>query len=162
MAKEGVITRVDGKASILVVEQDPLVLPAIGAVLNMQGHRVVLARQIKDALPHTQQETFDVMILSIDDADTGACFASALRESDEAAEIPVIFLVPSLPQESSIKLSQQGGVFSLLKPIEPDDLIELVDKVLWMPHVARGRLGNLETHRRPQADWISLPGTKSL
>ncbi len=152
----GSIVRRDARASVLVVEPDPLMLTAIGAVLDMQGHRVMLTRQSADALSGFDAQSIDAVILSIDDVDDGSRFASDLRESSSRAETPIIFLVPTGIADAHQKLAALGGVFSMSKPIEPDDLIELVDKVLWLPHVARARMGTPDVHWNRQKDWVSL------
>lgn len=152
----GILVRRDCPASILVVDQDPLMLTAIGAVLNMQGHRAVLARDERVALASIASGEHDVVILSIDELNSGCELTERLRSTSATAEIPIIFLVPELSVAWRSRLSEHGGVFSMLKPIEPEDLIELVDKVLWLPHVARSRLGAGGHHLAAQSDWISL------
>ncbi len=151
------ITRIDGgAASVLVIENDPLMLTAMGSVLNMQGYRAVMARTEKVALESIQAGQFDAIVLSIQDLQAGCDFAHRLRSTELTKDIPVIFLVPELSADWCDKLARQGGVFSILKPFEPDSLIDLVDKVLWLPHVAKSRLGTRATHLQRQNDWISL------
>lgn len=177
----GKIFRVDGgTVSVLIVEQDPLMLTAIGSVLNMQGYRCVLARTEQvalhalgsDAKPdaepdsepakssqqlnQTQPTSLDLIVLSIDDLDSGCQFAGKLRSNERTQDVPIIFLVPELSMQWSERLAKQGGVFSMLKPIEPEALIDLVEKAIWIPHIVKGRLGTIHPHLKWQSDWTSL------
>lgn len=142
--------------SVLVIDNDPLMLTAMGSVMNAQGYRCVLARTEKVAMESIAAGQFDVIVLSIDRLDQGCEFAARLRSSEITKDAPIIFLVPELKQDWSAKLSAQGGVFSMLKPVEPNGLAELVEKALWMPHVANSRLGAPSAHLSKQSDWISL------
>ncbi len=177
-----VFTRTDRHSlSILIVDDDPLMLTAMGSVLNMQGFRCVLARSESVAMqaigeasqpksssqpargpkserrpPAARGIQFDLLVLSIDDLQTGCEFASRLRAPETMQDVPIIFLVPELSATWTSQLGAQGGVFSMLKPIQPEGLIELVEKAVWMPHLARNRTGQSGTHLQRQSDWISL------
>ncbi len=151
------ITRVDsGTSSVLVIDNDPLMLTAMGAVLNMQGHRAVLARNEDMAMQSIVAGQFDVIILSVEQLQAGCDFAAKLRAPAIARDIPIIFLVPELSNAWLTKLAAHGGVFCILKPIDPAALIDLVEKVLWLPHVAKGRLGTAKEHLSHQNDWVKL------
>ncbi len=154
-------TRTDQVAStVLVIDPDPLMLTAIGSVLDMQGHRCVLARNEAMALDSIAAGQFDVIVLSIEQLQRGCDFAARLRGSEAQPavhrDVPIIFLVPELSSHWLPKLSACGGVFSLLKPIDPYSLIDLVEKALWMPHVAKGRSGTPAAHLSQQNDWVKL------
>lgn len=157
--------RTDQVAStILVIDNDPLMLTAIGSVLDMQGHRCVLARNEVMSLDSIAKNQFDVIVLSIDQLQRGCDFAAKLRGPQHISDgqqpanrdVPIIFLVPELSADWLPKLAACGGVFSLLKPIDPYALIDLVEKALWMPHVAQGRSGVPAAHLSMQNDWIKL------
>jgi CheY-like chemotaxis protein len=151
-------TRTDQVASsVLVIDSDPLMLTAMGSVLDMQGHRAVLARNESVAINSITQGQFDVIILSIDQLQSGCDFAAKLRSIQTTREVPVIFLVPELASSWLPKLASNGGVYCILKPVDPHSLIDLVEKTLWLPHVARGRKGIAPpTHLASQQDWIKL------
>lgn len=153
-------------ANLLIVDADPLMLTAMGSVLNMQGHRCVLARNEVAALESVMAGQFDVIILSIDHLQTGCDFATRLRSPELSRDVPVIFLVPELSASWLTKLAARGGVYCLLKPTDPYALIDLVDKALWMPHVAKrqvasgpnasGHAATPTAHLTLQHDWVKL------
>jgi len=150
-------TRTDSSApSILIIENDPLMLTAMAAVMHMQDYRAVLARTEEIAVGAIAEGQFDVIVLSIEQLDQGCQFAGRLRSTDVTRDVPIIFLVPALSAAWSSELASQGGVFSMQKPVDPHELVELVEKALWMPHVAKSRMGAPSTHLGHQNDWISL------
>lgn len=155
----GKFIRTDSRASVLVVDSDPLMLMAMGSVLNMQGYRSIMARNESMAMDSIASGEFDVLVLSIEELEAGCDFASRLRGSEVSRDIPIIFLVPEMSADWLPQLSAHGGVFSILKPFEPSQLIDLVEKTLWLPHVARGRSGAMGTHLAKQSDWVSIPET---
>ena len=143
-------------SSVLVIDRDPLTLAATGSVLNMQGHRCVLARSAEMAMQSIATGQFDVIVLAIDALHSGCEFASQLRSTESSRDVPVIFLVPELSNEWLPKLAAQGGVYCMLQPIDPYALVDLVEKALWMPHVAKGRTGAPQSHLTREADWVKL------
>jgi DNA-binding response OmpR family regulator len=150
-------TRIDQvPASILIIESDPLMLTAMGAVLNSQGHKVVLARTEGIAMQSIATGQFDLILLTIEQLNSGCEFAARLRSFDQTSDVPIIFLVPELSSQWTPKLAAHGGVLSMLKPIEPDALVEMVEKSLWMPHVASSRMSAPASHYAHASDWVKL------
>ncbi len=143
-------------ASLLIIERDPLLLAVMGSVMHRQGHRAVLARTEEVALEAILQGQFDLIVLSIDAVDAGRAFADRLRSTPATDELPIIFLVPQTARQQLGCLESVGGIYSLFKPIDPYALIELVDKAVWMPHVAKARVSPPNLHAAPVADWLKL------
>ena len=143
-------------SSVLLIDNDPLMLTAMGSVLDMQGHHAVLARTEEMAMRSIAEGQFDVIVLSIEQLGSSCAFAAKLRGPEIARDVPIIFLVPELSNSWLPKLAAHGGVFCLLKPVDPYELIELVEKTLWLPHVARARSGAPAAHLKQQNDWVKL------
>ena len=62
------IRRIDqSPTSILVVDRDPLMLTAMASVLDMQGHRALLARTEEVAMQAIESNDLDLIVLAIDD-----------------------------------------------------------------------------------------------
>ncbi len=146
-------------ATVLIIEPDPLMLTAMGSVLNTAGHHAVIARSEKIAVQSIQQGQFDAIVLSVDEIQAGCEFASRLRSLPATVDTPIIFLVNDLSPNSSEMLANHGGVFSMLKPVQPDSLVDLVEKALWLPHIAHSHQSKgRASERTPQAarDWVTL------
>jgi PleD family two-component response regulator len=148
--------RAHASSTVLVVHSDALMLTAIGGVLDMQGYRVLLARTEPVAAQALATTPVDLIILAIDALETGCQFAARLRNTEATREVPVIFVVPELSTEAMGELSQHGGVYCVLANVDPNELIDLVDKALWMPHLTKLRSAPPAAHLSVSQDWIKL------
>lgn len=150
--------RAHTSASVLVIESDALLLTAIGGALDMNGHKATLARTEEVAQQALVTQAIDLIILGIEELETGCAFAARLRSQPNHAEIPIIFIVPQLSSHWAANLQEQGGVFCILRSMDPHELLDLVQKALWMPHIAKRRTSPGPLHNNPSAasDWIKL------
>lgn len=152
-----VFSRLDPiQTRVLLVDRDPLMLTAMGAVMDMQGYKALLARTEDVAMQAIAECQIDLIVLAISDVDTGCALAKRLRSLEQTRDVPVIFLVPQLNAEWSSKLQAEGGIYSLLHPIDPHALIDLVAMAIWMPHVAQSRMGIPSSHLAVAHDWVRL------
>jgi DNA-binding response OmpR family regulator len=140
---------------ILVVERDPMMLTGISAILDMQGYRCFLARDTEIARQATETLQFDLIVLSVD-SDLGKAVSSAekLRASQRSVGLPIIFLAPRLDAAWIGPLNSVGGVYCLPKPFEPELLLELAEKALYMPHLATARVAPPSAHF--SNTWVKL------
>lgn len=148
-------------STVLVVDSDALMLTAVGGVLDMQGYKAVLARTEQVAAQALQNQVIDLIILSIDQLESGCQFAERLRASEATHEVPIIFIVPALVSSWTASLQEHGGVFCVARSVDPHDLIDLVEKALWMPHIAQRRASPPKSHlnksnAKQPSDWIKL------
>lgn len=143
-------------ATILIVEQDPLLLTAISAMLDMQGYQALLARTEAVAQQAIAVQPIDLIILSIDQLQEGCDFAERLRANDKTRDVPIVFLAPELSRAWTEKLHVHGGIFSILKPVDPHALSELAEKALWMPHLAQRKIQPPAAHLNKATDWVRL------
>jgi DNA-binding response OmpR family regulator len=140
---------------ILVVEPDPLVLTGISAVLDMQGFRCVLARETSVALQATQSQSFDLLVMSIgSDWSLVERDVLGLRHTPGMKDVPIIFMTEVLPGDWPVKLNGLGGVYCLPKPIDPYQVIDLVQRTVWMSPLAHTRLAPPPAHFTK--DWVRL------
>lgn len=150
------LLRADRKASVLLVDSDPLSLTALAATLDMEGYRAVMARTAALALDALASEPFDVVTLSIDELSSGCKLAERIRSIESARDIPIVFVVPTTAQGWADELSKQGGVFSIQAPVDPEELSQLVDRALVLPHIARIKSGRQSGTLQRQSDWGRL------
>ncbi len=151
------IIRVDAHAAtVLVVDRDPLMLTAIASVMDMHGHRAILARTEEVAMKAIVAHELDLIILAIEDLEGGGAFAARLRSHDKTRDLPVIFSGPKLTADWSAKLHSHGGIYSLLQPVDPHALIDLVDRAVWIPHIAKSKLGQTSSPQTAAKDWMRL------
>ena len=140
---------------VLVVEDDPLMLTALAAVLHGAGLRCFLARDQQVALRATAEHQFDLMVVSIDEnVLRAAADVAALRASQQSNNVPVIFIAPRLDAAWIEPLNAAGGVFCLTRPFEPQRLVELAEQATTVEHLSIARLAPPKAHFAKE--WVRL------
>ena len=140
---------------ILVVEPDPMMLTGISAVLNQQGYRCFLSRDLSVAKKATENTAFDLFVLSVDDhLESAEAMARELHQQPNNADVPIVFLAPRLNPEWIGRLNAVGGVYCIPKPFDPNVMIELVRRAVWEPHLVQPRVAPPKAHFAN--DWVRL------
>ena len=112
---------------ILVVDDDALVLEAIGAGLRNAGYRVSLAVSGKEALEICASEKPDLAILDIHMPDmTGIEIANIIRKDD----IPFIFLSASNDRDIVKQAVTSGALGYLVKPFGTQQITPAIEAAL--------------------------------
>jgi CheY-like chemotaxis protein len=120
-----------GAGRVLVVDDDDVIRQLITVNLELEGFDVVPAvdgqdalEKVKDAQPRVV--TLDVMMPRLDGWET----AARLRSDPETAHIKVI-LLSARAQEADLQRGERIGVDAYLtKPFDPDELIDLVRRLM--------------------------------
>jgi DNA-binding response OmpR family regulator len=118
-------------ATVLVVDDDPVILKLLEVNFEMEGFEVVRASDGAEGLERAREIRPDIVILDVMmPRMTGYEVAKALREDDETAHIPIIF-VTARAQSSDIERGAEFGVDDYVtKPFDPLDLIVRVNALL--------------------------------
>src|SRR3954454_7086267 len=120
-----------GAGRVLVVDDDDVIRQLITVNLELEGFDVVTAVDGQDALEkvkdaHPRVITLDVMMPRLD----GWEAAARLRSDPETAHIKVI-LLSARAQEADLQRGERIGVDAYLtKPFDPDELIDLVRRLM--------------------------------
>lgn len=139
---------------ILVVDDDENIVEAIKAILETGSYRVVTAYSREQALERVRDSEPDLVILDVmmSHITDGFEVARKLRGDDRTNHIPIIVLT-AIHQELDKRLSpgiiryspETDGEYLPVddfvdKPIQPDDLIERVEKLLSKKSVEQNRI----------------------
>jgi CheY-like chemotaxis protein len=122
---------VAGAGRVLVVDDDDVIRQLITVNLELEGFDVVTAVDGQDALDKVKGAqpsviTLDVMMPRLD----GWEAAARLRSDPETAHIKVI-LLSARAQEADLQRGERIGVDAYLtKPFDPDELIDLVRRLM--------------------------------
>jgi two-component system alkaline phosphatase synthesis response regulator PhoP len=125
-------------AKILVVDDDPDILEAIGIVLEAKGYQVITARDGVEGLAKLKEERPDLMILDLlMPRMDGFEVCKELKDPRRAkyAHIPIIILSSVKETASQRRYELETGVQLDVddyaeKPIEHTVLLERVEKIL--------------------------------
>ena len=116
---------------ILLVDDEELALEGILEHLSRQGHRVVTARNGRDALSSFGARTFDVVLtdLRMPVMDGNAL----IRELRRLSELPIIVMTGQAGPDDEERALSEGASTILHKPVRLRDLSSALDKVTAQP-----------------------------
>jgi DNA-binding response OmpR family regulator len=129
------------KPTILVVDPDPLTLTAIAAALHLSGYESHCARDSEAALKASTDEPLDLIICDTNlEGESGLDVCREIRLLPGREDVPVMFLSSSQAPDIVHRAHEAGGAYYLRKPFDPNVLLELVEKALWMPHLVESNI----------------------
>ncbi len=126
------------KAKILIVDDDPDILTAIGAVLEARDYEVVTAPDGEEGLAKLRDEKPDLMILDLlMPKMDGFAVCKELKDPRRAkySNIPILILTSVKEEASRRRYELETGLAMdvddyVEKPIDPYTLLERVEKLL--------------------------------
>jgi len=118
-------------ATVLVVDDDPVILKLLEVNFEMEGFEVVRAADGFEGLERARAVHPDIVVLDVMmPRMTGYEVAKALRDDADTAHIPIIF-VTARAQSSDVERGMELGVDDYItKPFDPLDLIDRVNTLL--------------------------------
>ena len=118
-------------AKLLIIEDDVTMLDLLRVHLKAVGHAVRTASDAADGIRYILAETPDLILSDIAMPYLyGMELLRALRSDAATRRIPVIFLTGRDDDDTLVKARQLGVDDFLTKPIQVEDLLSSIDKVL--------------------------------
>ena len=71
-------------------------------------------------------------------------------------DVPVLYVSNSQAPDIIRRSHDAGGAYYLRKPFDPEVLIELVGKALWMPHLVQSRTSRYESASTPRPSGLGM------
>ena len=116
---------------ILVVDDDELVLIAVGELMKSKGFEVSTVSSGPEALETLEREPFDLCVLDIImPVMDGYEVCRRIRRMERAGKMPVLMLTAKAADEDRQRGLEAGANLYLPKPISPAKLIQMVEEVL--------------------------------
>ena len=119
------------KQTVLVVDDDPLILRVVATVLDLEEFEVITATSASEALdllasarPHLVVS--DIMMPEMD----GFELCQVIRDDPATAKLPVILLTARDSDVDRQRGADVGGDAYLTKPFSPLELIDEIDRLL--------------------------------
>ncbi|MHB1502939.1 MAG: response regulator transcription factor [Acidimicrobiales bacterium] len=119
----------DGRARILVVDDEPYITDLLGAALRFEGFDVEVATSGREALAVAEREGYDLMLLDVmlpDIEGTEVCH----RLRERGVSTPVMFLTARDSTEDKVSGLHRGGDDYVTKPFSLDELVARIHAVL--------------------------------
>lgn len=109
----------DERATVLLVDDDPVNLEVVGQLLA-DKYRVLVATQGEQALALVETVPVDLILLDVVmPGMDGYTVCRHLKESETVAEIPVIFVTAKSEEQFETIGFELGGVDYITKPVHP-------------------------------------------
>ena len=121
---------------VLVVDDETEVLEEVAAVLCGAHFTCRCCTTAEEAYAAAEASPPDLIISDINlHGHSGLQMCERIKQSEALADVPVMFLSGAQIPDIIRRSHAVGGTYYLRKPFDPEVLLELVDKALWMPHL---------------------------
>lgn len=118
---------------ILFAEDDPDFRETLGIKLRLEfpGTEIVCVENGREALSVAQQQVPSLALLDLQMPELdGMAVTKALRARPESAEVPIVILTAAGGPKEWQRLHQLGADRFLVKPVDMDDVVALIRRVL--------------------------------
>ena len=116
---------------VLVVEDSPDTLTLLNILFEKRGCRVLAAENAAEALLIAEQETPDIIISDIGMPDmNGYELLSSLRRLPGMRDVPALAITGYATEEDRQRALEAGFTAHIAKPVDPDELFQLVQKLV--------------------------------
>jgi len=120
-----------GRASILLVEDDPAVRNATRMLLKVEGYRVIAVSTLTEALLATRENPgFDLLVTDyhLANGETGIQVIARLRET---RSVPLRAVLITGDTSSAIKeMTSDSDLRIASKPVKADELLSILETLL--------------------------------
>jgi DNA-binding NtrC family response regulator len=117
---------------ILIVEDEPVLRDELRRLLARKGHAVSDAASVADAERDRELGSFELII-----ADLRLPGAPGTELIRKAGDVPVLIMTSYATVRSAVEAMRMGAVDYIAKPIDHDELLLVVDRILVQARVAR-------------------------
>jgi CheY-like chemotaxis protein len=124
------------KKKILLVDDDPDFIDAVQVVVESAGYDVEVAYDGKEALEKVAAAKFDLIVLDIMmPVMDGHQACKKIKGDPDTEDIPIILLTAVADHVTTTKYTHHDMLVSdaedyLPKPVEPDELLERIERLL--------------------------------
>jgi two-component system, chemotaxis family, chemotaxis protein CheY len=148
-------------AEILVIDEDPLALASTTAALDAAGHMVYQASDRLSAIRIARTQALDLLICDVNaSGENGLDLSRELRRLPGMQDVPVMFISRAQLPDIVRRSHEAGAAYYLRKPLDPEVLIDLVGKALWLPHLVETRLAQTRLAMHEPASQAVPPPRK--
>lgn len=125
-------------AKVLVIDDDLDLVEVIRTVLESKGYKVASAESGKEGLQKMKEERPDLIILDVmmTTKDEGFNVSRDIKKNPECKDIPILMLT-ALKEKTGFDFAPEAGDETWLpvedyvnKPIQPDELLSKVEKLI--------------------------------
>ena len=129
------------QATLLLIDDEAEILNSLTTVLGAAGYTCHTANCPADASKLARTIVPDLIISDINlGGHSGLTLCEELKRAACLDGVPLMFLSGAQIPDIIRRSHAAGGTYYLRKPFDPNVLLELVEKALWMPHLVGRKL----------------------
>jgi len=114
--------------NILVVDDTPIQLKIVIAIMEREGFQVEVTQSGREAIEKVRQQRPDLILLDIVMPEMdGFAVCEALKAEPVTADIPVLFLTGQDEEDKIVKAFDVGAADFVAKPVNPPELLARVN-----------------------------------
>jgi DNA-binding response OmpR family regulator len=118
-------------ATILVVDDDPVILQLLQVNFEMEGFTVITAADGQEGVERTRADRPDIVVSDVMmPRMSGLELVAELKGDPDTAAIPVLLLTAKAQQADISAGLDQGADDYVTKPFEPLELVDRVNRLL--------------------------------
>ena len=115
-------------AKVMIIEDDPTMVSLLGTLLDMEGFQVAKLDKFNSVLEDIEREDPDLILMDVHlDSKDGLDILTELRQDKKLKATKVIM---SSGMDKKYESTLAGADDFLMKPYMPDELIDLVKRIL--------------------------------
>lgn len=115
--------------SILVVDDDRVVLDSCRRILQAEGHEVVVTSSAKEAVVRMQEQEFELLLVDVIMPEyDGIYLIGTVRQ--ERPNLPILVMSGYPTPETISSGLRAGATHFIAKPFTPDELLAAVHRAL--------------------------------
>ncbi len=146
------------KTDILIVEDEAVLAKAVSKRLNRNGYETRIAADLKSAYRYFKEQTPDMILLDMRLPDgSGLDFLADLREQQQS-QVPVLVMSAYGELEDAVAAMKLGAADYLKKPVDLDELVLNVEKVLEKATLSRKLDYSATRERHASAESVQFLG----
>lgn len=150
-----------GARRVLVIDDEIAVVRVVGLLLERSGFSVMTASNARDGLELLKTEKFHAVLSDIIMPElSGVDFLRELRRYD--MDVPVILMTAGPTLDSALDAIAYGAQQYLLKPVEPDALVQAVGRAAALGELARLKRSALAGQARSAGDSLAQTDRAAL
>src|SRR6185436_11063529 len=115
------------KGTLLVVEDEAYVRESLASVLERRGYAVTTSGSVEEVVARRQHEGIDLVLIDLKlPGESGLALVQRLAADGP----PVVVLTGHGTVASAVECIKAGAADYLLKPVDPDELVLVVERAL--------------------------------
>jgi CheY-like chemotaxis protein len=127
---------------ILIVDDESDILEEIAGVLAAAGFASECCTTAEAAIAMAETNPPDLILSDVNlNGYSGLEMCEHIKQNAALGHVPLMFLSGAQIPDIIRRSHAAGGVYYLRKPFDPEVLVELIDKALWMPHLVAHHVG---------------------